>query len=84
MDYQARLQAIGQEYNALSAQLQQPLNRLSFLQGQIDIIVALQAEEEASKKLVAESAKKAADEAIKSNGSVGEIPAEMIPGTQSS
>lgn len=75
MDYKARLQALGSEYNALAAQLQQPLNRLSFLQGQIEIVMALEAEEEAAKKTAIEKIKKAIEEdAVKANSMVENTP----------
>lgn len=83
MDYEIRLQALGSEYNALAAQLQQPLNRLSFLQGQIEIVMALKAEEDAAKKGIAEALKKASEEAVAKVGSA-DVAIEMIPGTQAS
>jgi len=53
MNYDLRLQSVSQEYNQLLAQLQQPLSRLSFLQGQIDILMSMRAEDEAAKKAAA-------------------------------
>lgn len=84
MDYKARKQALGSEYNALAAQLQQPLNRLSFLQGQIEIVMALEEEEEAAKKAIVDAAKKLSeDEAVKANSkAVDTPPVEWVPNTQ--
>jgi hypothetical protein len=59
MNYAERINALQLESNAILAQISQPLARLNFIQGQMELLAQMALEDEAAKKLVAEAANKA-------------------------